>query len=53
MTQSADVQSSVPQLAKRWSRFKSNVENNSRKSYYKRAVAVPFLDDINSQLQDR
>ena len=48
-----DVQTSVPRLAKGWSRFISNVENNGPKSYCKRAVAVPFLDDINSQLQDR
>ena len=48
-----DVQSSVPRLAKSWSRFKSNVENDGPKSYYKRAIGVPFLDDISSQLQDR
>ena len=48
MAQSADVQLSVPRLAKGKSRFRSNVENNGLRSHYKRVVAVPFLDDINS-----
>ena len=52
MTQSVDVQSFVPRLAKVWRRFRSNVENDGPKSY-KRAVAVLSLDDINSQLQGR
>ena len=43
----------VPRLAKGWSRFRVNVENDGPKSYYKRAVAVPFPDDMTSQLQDR
>ena len=38
---------------KGWNRFRSNVENDSPKSYCKRAVAVPFLDDINSHLQEK
>ena len=52
MAQSVDVHLSVPQIVKGWSRFRSNVENDNPKSYYKRAVAVPFLDDINLQPQD-
>ena len=48
MAQSVHVQPSVSRLAKGWSRFRSNVENDGPKPYYKRAVAVPFLDDINS-----
>ena len=53
MVQSVAVQASAPRLAKGWSRFRHNVENDCPKSYYKRAVAIPFLDDINSQLQGR
>ena len=53
IAQSVDVQTSVPQLAEGWNRFRSNVENGGPKSYHKRAVAVPFPDDMNSQLQDR
>ena len=47
MAQSVDGQPSVFRVAIGWS--KSNVENDGPKSYYKRAVAVPFLDDINSR----
>ena len=53
MAQSADVQLSVPRLAKGKSRFRTNVENNGLRDHYKGVVAVSFLDDINSQLQDR
>ena len=42
-----------PGWQKDWNRFRSNVENDSPKTYYKRAVAVPFLDDVNSHFQDR
>ena len=51
--QLVNVQPSVPRLAKRWSRSRCNVENDALKSYHKRAVAVPFPDDVNSQLQGR
>ena len=53
MSQSVDVQPTVTWIAKSWSRFNSNIEHDGPKSYYKRAVIVPFLDDINSQLQYR
>ena len=53
MSQSVDVQLTVTWLAKCWSRFSSNIEHDGPKSYYKRAVIVPFLGDINSQLQYR
>ena len=53
MVQSVNVQPSVFRLAKGWSRFSSNTENDGPESYYKRAVTVPFLDDITSQLQYR
>ena len=53
MSQSVDVQPTVTWIAKSWSRFNSNIEHDGPKSYYKRAVIVTFLDDINSQLQYR
>lgn len=53
MTLSVDFQSSLPRSAKCWSRFRSIVENNSPNFYSKRAVAVPLLDDVNSQPQDK
>ena len=53
MSQSIDVQPIVTGLAKRWSQFGSNIEHDAPKSYYKRAVIVPFLVDINSNLQYR
>ena len=52
IAQSVDVKPSVPWLAKGCSRFRSNVQNDRPKSYYKWAVVVPFLNEINSQLQD-
>ena len=39
---------SVPRLAKSWSRFRPNVENDGSFSYYKTPLAIPFLNDINS-----
>ena len=42
-----------PWLSKGCSRFKSKVENDSPISCCKRAVSLPFLDNINPQLQDR
>ena len=53
MAMSAEVRASVFRLATGWTRFRSDVENDVSKSYCKRALAVPFLDDINSQLHDR
>ena len=35
-------------LAKSWSQFIPNVESDGPLSYYKRSLAIPFLDDINS-----
>ena len=44
---------SVPRLTKSWSRFRPNAENDGLLSYYKRSLAIPFLDDIISQLEYR
>ena len=44
---------SVPRLAKSWSRFRPNVENNGSLSYNKRSLAIRFLNNINSQLEYR
>ena len=44
---------SVPKLAKSWSQFRPNVENDGSLSYYKRTLAIPFLDGINSKLEYR
>ena len=45
-----------PQLAG-ISRYRNNVETDGPESYYKRSVAIPFLDaiipDIQSRLKDR
>ena len=41
----------VPKLAKCWSRFRPNVDNDSSQTYYKRSVVIPFLDNKNSQLE--
>ena len=42
---------SVSRLAKNWSQFRPNVENDGSLSYYERTLAIPFLDGINSQLE--
>ena len=44
---------SVQRLGKCWSRFRPNMENDGPLSYYKRSLAISFLDDINSQLEYR
>ena len=47
------IEPGLPRLAKCWSRYRLNVENDGTISYYKRTVAIPFLDDINFQLSER
>ena len=44
---------SVLRLVKSWNRFRPNVENDDSLSYCKKSLAIPFLNDINSQLQYR
>ena len=43
--------SSVPRLANRQSRFRPNLENDDLLSYYIRTLAIPFFDDIDSQVE--
>ena len=42
---------SVPRLTKIWSRFRPNFENDGSLSYYKKILAIPFLDYMNSKLE--
>ena len=53
MAESVDVRPTVPRLAKGWSWFRSNLEIDSPESYYKKSLAIPFVNDINSQLHDQ
>ena len=43
----------LSRLAKCWSRYRPNVENDGAILYCKRTVAIPFSDDINFQLSER
>ena len=52
MANSIDVEPSTPRIAKYWSKYRNNVDHDSTESYYKRSIAVPFLDDIISQIRD-
>ena len=53
MSDSIDVEPSTPHTAKCWSKYRNNADHDSTESYYKRSIAVPFLDDIISQIRDR
>ena len=53
MANSIDVEPSTPRIAKCWGKYRNNVDHDSAESYYKRSIAVPFLDDIISQIRDR
>ena len=53
MANSIDVEPSTPRIAKCWSKYRNNVDHGSTESYYKRSIAVPFFDDIISQIRDR
>ncbi len=54
MAQSADVLPNKPtRTAKCWSRFHDNVESDGIEEYFRRSVAVPFLDSITTQLKSR
>ena len=53
MAQSVGVQPNKPRTIRCWSRFRDNVESNDIEEYFRRSVAVPFLDSITSQLRSR
>ena len=53
MANSIDVEPSTPRIAKCWSNYRDNVDHDSTESYYKRSMAVSFLDDIISQIRDQ
>ena len=53
MANSIDVEPSTPRIVKCWSKYRNNVDHDSTESYYIRSIAVPFLDDIISQIRDR
>ena len=42
---------SVPRLAKIWSRFRPNIENDGPLSYFKKDMAILFLYDLSFQLE--
>ena len=53
MAQSVDAQPNKLRTAKCWSRFCDNVESDGIEEYFRRSVAVPFLDTITTQLKSR
>ena len=53
MAQSVSVEPNKPRTAKCWSRFRDNVESDGIEEYFRRSVAVPFLDSITTQLKSR
>ena len=50
---SVGVEPSTPRISKCWSRYRDNVPSETPEKYYKKNLAVPFLDDITDQLEDR
>ena len=47
------IEPGLPRLAKCWSRYRQNIENDGTISCNKRTVAIQFLNDINFQLRER
>ncbi len=50
---SVGVHPKKPRTAVCWSVNRDNVEGRSTEEYYKRALGIPFLDDIVNQMEDR
>ena len=53
MAQSVVVQPNNPRTTRCWSRFRDNVESDDIEEYFRRSVAVLFLDSITNQLRSR
>ena len=53
MANSIDIEPSTPRIAKCCSKYRNNVDHDFTESYYKRSIAVSFIDDIFSQIRDR
>ena len=53
IAQSVGVQPNKPRTTRCWRRFRDNVESYNLEEYFRRSVAVPFLDSITSQLRSR
>ena len=53
MAKSVGVSPSVPRIAKCWSRFRNNVPSEDHESYYRRAIAIPLMNALITNLGDR
>ena len=47
------VEPSMPRIAPCWSRYRNNVCNDGPLDYYKKAIAIPVIDDLLNNLTER
>ena len=53
MATAVSVSPSVPRIAKCWSRFSNNVPSEDNESYYQWTIAIPVMNALTSNLNDR
>ena len=52
MAKSVGVSPSVPRIAKCWSQFRNNAPSADHESYYRRAIAIPLMNALITNLGD-
>ena len=53
MAKTVVVEPSLPRAARCWSRYRNNVPGEDSETYYQRSIAIPVMNDLITNLQDR
>ena len=53
MAKTVVVEPSLPRAARCWSRYRNNVPGEDSETYYRRSIAIPVMNDLITNLQDR
>ena len=53
MAKSVGVEPSLSRTARYWSRYRNNVPGEDSETYYRRSVAIPVMNDVVTNFQDR
>ena len=53
MARSVGLEPSLPRTARCWSRYRNNVPGEDSETYYRRSTAMPVVNDLITNFQDR
>ena len=53
MAKSLGLEPSLPRAARCWSRYRNNVPGEDSETYYRRSIAIPVINDLITNFQDR